>query len=107
MLGDNGKHDDQVDSTAQFLDWFKKPFPGQNVFELYRREAEKGKPPNQSMSASRRHRGSARSIPSPAGTSRSARTASSRCLTEQGAGRWYGRSGFEPGDPVMVIAAVS
>src|SRR5712671_844613 len=22
-----GKHDDQVDSTAQFLDWFKKPFP--------------------------------------------------------------------------------
>src|SRR4051794_14808623 len=24
-----GKHDDQVDSTAQFLDWFKKPFPGQ------------------------------------------------------------------------------
>jgi hypothetical protein len=41
VLGDNGKHDDQVDSTAQFLDWFKKPFPGQNVFELYRREAEK------------------------------------------------------------------
>jgi len=25
----NGKHDDQVDSTAQFLDWFKRPFPGQ------------------------------------------------------------------------------
>jgi phage terminase large subunit-like protein len=22
-----GKHDDQVNSTAQFLDWFKKPFP--------------------------------------------------------------------------------
>ena len=21
-----GKHDDQVDSTAQFLDWFKRPF---------------------------------------------------------------------------------
>ena len=37
----NGKHDDQVDSTAQFLDWFKKPFPGQNIFELYQREAEK------------------------------------------------------------------
>jgi predicted phage terminase large subunit-like protein len=31
----NGKHDDQVDSTAQFLDWFKKPFPGQNIFEFY------------------------------------------------------------------------
>jgi len=37
----NGKHDDQVDSTAQFLDWVKKPFPGQNIFELYQREAEK------------------------------------------------------------------
>src|SRR6516164_7852752 len=36
-----GKHDDQVDSTAQFLDWFKKPFPGQNIFEYYQREAEK------------------------------------------------------------------
>jgi phage terminase large subunit-like protein len=22
----NGKDDDQVDSTAQFLDWFKRPF---------------------------------------------------------------------------------
>src|SRR6201981_1642146 len=37
----NGTHDDQVDSTAQFLDWFKKPFPGQNIFEFYQREAEK------------------------------------------------------------------
>jgi hypothetical protein len=24
----NGKHDDQADSTAQFLDWSKAPFPG-------------------------------------------------------------------------------
>jgi hypothetical protein len=32
----NGKHDDQVDSTAQFLDWFKRPFPGQGFFELMR-----------------------------------------------------------------------
>src|SRR6266404_4485794 len=23
----NGKHDDQVDSTAQYLDWFKRPYP--------------------------------------------------------------------------------
>jgi predicted phage terminase large subunit-like protein len=36
----NGKHDDQADSTAQFLDWCQKPFPGQNIFELYRRDAE-------------------------------------------------------------------
>ena len=36
-----GKHDDQVDSTAQFLDWFKKPMPGWGIFEFYRREAEK------------------------------------------------------------------
>jgi hypothetical protein len=40
----NGKHDDQVDATAQFLEWFQKPFPGQNIFEYYRREAEKLKP---------------------------------------------------------------
>jgi predicted phage terminase large subunit-like protein len=39
----NGKHDDQVDSTAQFLDWLKKPFPGQGIYELYRREDEKQK----------------------------------------------------------------
>jgi predicted phage terminase large subunit-like protein len=36
-----GKHDDQVDSTAQFLDWFKKPFPYQGLFEYYRQEAAK------------------------------------------------------------------
>jgi predicted phage terminase large subunit-like protein len=35
-----GKHDDQVDSTAQFLDWFKKPFPGQGLFEFMRMQAE-------------------------------------------------------------------
>ena len=28
-----GKHDDQVDSTAQFLDWFKMPMPCRGVFE--------------------------------------------------------------------------
>jgi hypothetical protein len=39
----NGKHDDQVDSTAQFLDWFKKPFPSQGIFEYYRRLAEEAK----------------------------------------------------------------
>ena len=39
----NGKHDDQVDSTAQFLEWFQKPFPGQNIFEFYQRDAEKRK----------------------------------------------------------------
>jgi hypothetical protein len=36
----NGKHDDQADSTAQFLDWFKTPFVGQNMFERYRLDAE-------------------------------------------------------------------
>jgi hypothetical protein len=33
----NAKHDDQADSTAQFLDWFKRPFPGQGIYEYYRR----------------------------------------------------------------------
>ena len=45
----NGKHDDQVDSTAQFLDWFKRPFPGQGIYEYYRQLAqeaeERRKPP--------------------------------------------------------------
>src|SRR5262249_40473565 len=41
----NGKHDDQVDSTAQFLDWFKRPYPGQGIFEYYRKIAEKLTPP--------------------------------------------------------------
>jgi predicted phage terminase large subunit-like protein len=36
----NGKHDDQVDSTAQFLDWFKKPFPYQGILEFERMRAE-------------------------------------------------------------------
>jgi hypothetical protein len=35
-----GKHDDQVDSTAQFLDWFKRPFPGQAMYELMRMQAQ-------------------------------------------------------------------
>ena len=41
----NGKHDDQVDSTSQFLDWFKRPFPGQGFFELMRRQAERHQNP--------------------------------------------------------------
>ncbi|MGB9646343.1 MAG: phage terminase large subunit, partial [Stellaceae bacterium] len=41
MVFPKGKHDDQVDSTAQFLDWFKKPFPGQGIFEFYRMRAER------------------------------------------------------------------
>src|SRR5437868_5451775 len=42
-----GKHDDQVDSTAQFLDWFKRPFPSQAFFELVRTQVEgRQKPEN-------------------------------------------------------------
>jgi len=44
-----GRHDDQADSTAQFLDWFKMPMPGWGIFELTRRQAqeleERRKPP--------------------------------------------------------------
>jgi hypothetical protein len=35
-----GKHDDQVDSTAQFLDWFKMPMVGWGIYEFYRQKAE-------------------------------------------------------------------
>jgi len=42
----NGKHDDQVDSTAQFLDWFKRPMSNQGIFEYYRKMAEKLRSPD-------------------------------------------------------------
>jgi predicted phage terminase large subunit-like protein len=35
-----GKHDDQVDSTAQFLDWFKRPFSNQGYYEWMRQRAQ-------------------------------------------------------------------
>src|SRR5712672_3166586 len=41
----NGKHDDQVDSTAQFLDWLKTPISCWGIYEHTRRLAEKLKPP--------------------------------------------------------------
>ena len=34
------KHDDQADSTAQFLDWFKTPMPSWGIFEYYRQRAQ-------------------------------------------------------------------
>src|SRR5438309_3254353 len=36
----NGKHDDQADSTAQFLDWFKTPMPGWAFYELTRQRVQ-------------------------------------------------------------------
>jgi predicted phage terminase large subunit-like protein len=39
----NGRHDDQVDSTAQMLDWFKRgivPTSNAGIFELYRMLAQ-------------------------------------------------------------------
>ena len=41
-----GKHDDQADSTAQFLDWFKKPFASQGIYEYYRQLAEAAAQPS-------------------------------------------------------------
>jgi len=38
----NGRHDDQVDSTAQLLDWFKRgagPSSNAGIFELYQQRA--------------------------------------------------------------------
>jgi hypothetical protein len=33
-----GKHDDQVDSTAQFLDWLKAPITSWGIYEATRRK---------------------------------------------------------------------
>jgi predicted phage terminase large subunit-like protein len=43
----NGKHDDQVDSTAQFLDWFRRPCPVQTFIETMQmvERLRKGKNP--------------------------------------------------------------
>jgi len=35
-----GKHDDQVDSTSQFLEWSRWPMSGFGIFELYRQWAK-------------------------------------------------------------------
>jgi hypothetical protein len=40
-----GKHDDQVDSTVQFLDWFKIPMPHWEIFEYTRQELEQRRKP--------------------------------------------------------------
>jgi predicted phage terminase large subunit-like protein len=42
----NGRHDDQVDSTAQMLDWFKRgsgPTSNAGIYELYRQLAEEAR----------------------------------------------------------------
>jgi hypothetical protein len=42
----HGKHDDQVDSTAQLLDWYKHgsgPSSNAGIFELYRQLAEEAR----------------------------------------------------------------
>ena len=42
----NGRHDDQVDSTAQLLDWFKRGAGASSnagIFELYRQLAEEAR----------------------------------------------------------------
>jgi predicted phage terminase large subunit-like protein len=42
----NGRHDDQVDSTAQMLDWFKRgsgPSSNAGIFELTRMRAEEAR----------------------------------------------------------------
>ena len=36
----NGRHDDQVDSTAQFLDWFKMSGREDGIYAYYRQRAE-------------------------------------------------------------------
>jgi predicted phage terminase large subunit-like protein len=40
----NGKHDDQVDSTSQFLEWSKRPFPSQGIYEFTRMRAQEIEP---------------------------------------------------------------
>ena len=43
----NGRYDDQVDSTAQFLEWFKTPMQAAGIYEYYRQESERLTSPEQ------------------------------------------------------------
>jgi len=82
-----GRHDDQVDSTAQMLDWFKRgagPSSNAGIFELYRRRAEELRRGQPMPSRQVRLRAppppaSGRSRPSQGATSMSQPTARSRC----------------------------
>jgi len=40
MIFPHGKYDDQVDSTSQFLDWFKQHSKTHSIPEFWRREVE-------------------------------------------------------------------
>jgi len=42
----DGEHDDQVDSTSQFLDWSKRRPTGWGIFEYYRQLAENQRQPS-------------------------------------------------------------
>ena len=76
----NGKHDDQANSTAQFLDWVKRPFPDQGLFEFLRMQAARSRRRNERFGfAWRRLPASAPSKPSRADTSMSASTVRSKC----------------------------
>ena len=70
-----GRHDDQVDSTAQFLDWCKLPMPSWGIFEATRNAAEGFRVRLCAPLTAR-----AACKPSRAGCSRSARTVPSRRL---------------------------
>ena len=79
----NGKHDDQADSTAQFLDWCKKRGPSDGYFEWLRMKAEGYRNPEKDRE---RHRVlleaplTCRCRPFPAGISMSPQMARSSCL---------------------------
>ena len=67
-----GKHDDEADSTAQFLDWFKTPIPGWGILEYYRRcaqelEKQRKPPPLKTLMGDRLHGVARRAAESAAG----------------------------------------
>lgn len=48
-----GRYDDQVDSTSQFLGWYKKPMRNWGIYELYRQRSERATAERESMVTSR------------------------------------------------------
>jgi predicted phage terminase large subunit-like protein len=81
-----GKHDDQADSTAQFLDWYKKPGKDQGYIDWLREAAEAAERLRNPDKDRERHRVLVKGLPScqcrpgRAGISRWPATGHSKCL---------------------------